>query len=121
MRAPSFSQSLTDQPITGPAMQQVNRGRRVRWIRGRVADGEEAAAVWCAVDRCGLSTYGEVAGHVAEHLFRHDHSRAGWLGDIGLLYPWYLRHACQVLEQFDGALVQIDSVSPIVLGADPCP
>ena len=110
MRALSFSRSLADRPITGPATRQVNRDRSVRWIRGRVADGEEAAAVWCAVYRCGLSMYGEVAGHVAEHLFRHDHSRAGWLGDIGLLYRWYLRHACQVLEQCDGTLVQIDSV-----------
>ena len=58
----------------------------------------------------GSRTYGEVAGHVAEHLFRHDHSRAGWLGDIGLLCPWYRRHACQVLEQLDGTLAQIDSV-----------
>ena len=31
-------------------------------------------------------------------------------GDIGLLYPWYLLHACQVLDQFDRTLVQIDSV-----------
>jgi hypothetical protein len=91
-------------------MRRVNRDRRVRWIRGRVPDGEEAAAVWCAVYRCGLSTFGEVAGHVAEHLFRHDHSRAGWLGDIGLLYPWYRRHACQVLGQFDDTLVRIDCV-----------
>jgi|KBSSwiStaDraftv2_1062776.scaffolds.fasta_scaffold2350047_1 hypothetical protein len=110
MRAPSFSRSLAGGPSTGPALRRVNRDRRVRLIRGRVADGEEAAAVWCAVHRCGLSTYGEVAGHVAEHLFRHDHSRAGWLGDIGLLYPWYRQHACQVLEQLDGTLVQIDSV-----------
>ena len=110
MRAPCFSRSVADRPITGPAMGRVNRDRRVRLIRGRVPDGEEAAAVWCAIYRCGLSTYGEVAGHVAEHFFRHDHSRVGWLGDIGLLYPWYLRHACQVLEQLDGMLVQIDSV-----------
>ena len=110
MRALSFSRSLADRPIPGPALRRVNRDRRVRWIPRRVPDGEEAAAVWCAVYRCGLSTFGEVAGHVAEHLFRHDHSRAGWLGDIGLLYPWYRQHACQVLEQLDGTLVQIDSV-----------
>lgn len=91
-------------------MRRVNRDRRVRWIQRQVPDGEEAAAVWCAVYRCGLSRYGEVAGHVAEHLFRRNHSRAGWLGDIGLLYPWYRRHACQVLKQLDGMLVQIDSV-----------
>jgi hypothetical protein len=109
MRAPSFSRSVVDRRITAPAMRQVNRDRSVRWILGG-ADGEEAAAVWCAVYRCGLATYDEVAGHVAEHLFRYDHSRAGWLGDVGLLYPWYRRHACQVLDQFDGTLVQIDSV-----------
>lgn len=110
MRALSVSRSLADRPITGPALRRVNQDRGVRWIQGRVPDGEEAAAVWCAVYRCGLSTYGEVAGHMAEHLFRHDHSRAGWLGDIGLLYPWYRRHAGQVLEQLDRTLVQIDSV-----------
>jgi len=89
-------------------MWQVNRDRKVRWIRGSVPDGEEAAAVGCAVYRCGLSTYGEVARHVAEHLFRYDHARAGWLGDVGLVYPSYVLHACQVLERFDGTLVQVD-------------
>ena len=29
---------------------------------------------------------------------------------IGLLYPWYRRHAGQGLEQLDRTLVQIDSV-----------
>jgi hypothetical protein len=62
----------------------------------------------------------EVAGHVAEHLFRHDHSRAGWLGDIGLLYPWYRRHAGQVLEQLDRTLVQIDWCDADRPRADSC-
>jgi len=93
VRAPSPSQSLADRRITTPAMWQENRDREVRWIRGSVPDGEEAAAAWCAVYRCELSTYGEVARHVADHLFRHDHARLGWLGDTGLLYPRYLLHA----------------------------
>ena len=60
MRALSFSRSLADRPIPGPALRRVNGDRRVRWIQRRVPDGEEAAAVWCAVYRCGFSTYGEI-------------------------------------------------------------
>lgn len=91
-----------------PPVWLANCDRGVRWIDGALPGDEEAAAVSCAIVRCRLRTYGAVVDHVTDHLFRRDHERSGWLGDIGFFRSWYRLHACHLLERLDGSLVRID-------------
>jgi len=94
--------------LAAPAIWRANRARHVRWIGADGVAGEEAEAVREAVVSRGLSTYGEVTRHVADHLARSDYRRFGPNSDIGFLRSWYLLHACRVLERLDGGLVRIE-------------
>ena len=86
----------------------------VRWIGGAHPDGEEATLIREAIRERGLQTYGEVTSYVAEHLFRRDYHRGGWVVDMGLFRGWYLLHACQSLDRLEGRLVQVEH------GGRPC-
>jgi hypothetical protein len=81
---------------------------RVRWIAGRTPDSEEARAVFDAITRKGLTTYGEVAAAVAEELFGRDLARVGSLSDIGIFRAWYVRGACRLLDRLDGTAIAIE-------------
>jgi len=103
----SLGFSLAGPVVAAPARWKDMRERRVRWIGGNASD-DEAQAVRDAIVGRGLSSYGDVACHVADRIWRTDHERAGWISDIGFFHSWYLLHACQLLERVDGRLVHID-------------
>jgi uncharacterized protein YaeQ len=107
----SLGLSLARRRVDSPAVWREKQKRRVSWIGNGAPEDEEVRAVWDAVVHRGLSTYGEITEHVAEQIFRQDSVRVGWLSDIGLFYPWYLSHACALLERLDGRLVLIDGSS----------
>ena len=104
----SLGLSLAGRCVAAPAVWRRKRECRVTWVGGNAPDDEDVEAVRDAIVRRGLSTYGDVTRHVADHLFRSDHERAGWIGDIGFFHSWYLLHACQLLERLDGRLVRIE-------------
>jgi hypothetical protein len=105
----SLGLSLAGPLVAAPAIWKEKRAHRVTWTGGQAPDDEEAEVVWDAIVRRGLSTYGEVTCHVADRIFRSDHDRAGWTGDIGFFHSWYLLHACHMLERLEGRLVHIDT------------
>ncbi len=80
----------------------------VRWIAPGAPDTEEARAVYDAITRRGLTTYGDVATAVAEDLFGRDVARVGYLADIGMFRGWYVRGACRLLERLDGVAIAIE-------------
>ena len=105
----SLGLSLASRLLVGtPAIWKERRERRVTWGGGSIPEDQEAEAVRDAVDRRGLSTYGDVTRDVADRIFRRDHRRSGWISDIGLFHSWYLLHACHLLERLDGRPVRID-------------
>ena len=104
-----LSLSLADGHVTAPRIWKEKRARRVTWIGAEVPREEESEAAQEAMLRRGLSTYGDITRHMAEQLFWRDYQQSGWLADIGLLYHWYLLHACEALERLDGTLVRIDA------------
>jgi hypothetical protein len=111
----SSMRALTEWLDATPPIWKEKRHRRVRWIEGKIPDGDEAELAWEAITLRGLGTYGEVTRYVADQSFRRDHAAGGWLGDIGLFHPWYLLEACLSLERLSGQLVWIDD------GGDRCP
>jgi hypothetical protein len=104
----SLGLSFAGRLVAAPAVWRKRQKCRVTWVGGKAPDDEQAKAVWDAIVRRGLSTYGDVTRHVADRTFRSDHERAGWISDIGFSHSWYLSHACQLLERLDGRLVRIN-------------
>jgi hypothetical protein len=81
---------------------------RVTWIGPEPAPGdEEWQAVYAAIIKEGLRTYGQIAAAVADDLFARDFAQCGWLADIGLFRAWYLSGAYRLLARLDGTAVRI--------------